>query len=320
MKISVAICIYNGEKFLKDQLDSILRQQRLPDELIICDDLSRDRSAELVEQFAARSSVPVRFFRNDVNLRVTKNFEKAISLCDGDLIVTADQDDVWYPGKLARFERELERSPEVGLIFSDADLIDEHGHSLGSTLWPSVRFDEGRRRELSTGDPFRALLKRPIVTGATMAFRSSLRSLLLPILAPWLHDEWISLLVASSARLLAIREPLMQYRRHSNNQIGVIGMNVSERTKAALLAPREFFLAKADDFQILREALADRLPGRRELLVWIDQKLAHYRARGSLPHDRLGRVPGIFRELTSLRYSRYSGSTLSFARDLLSKE
>jgi glycosyltransferase involved in cell wall biosynthesis len=319
MRISVALCVYNGEKFLAEQLESIGRQERLPDELVICDDGSTDKSAALIEQFASRMNFPVRLHRNAANLGVTRNFEQAIGFCDGEVIVTADQDDVWFLGKLARIEVEFNRSPGVGLLFSDADLIDEHGRSLGSRLWPSVRFDEVRRRELHKGDGFGVLLRRPIITGATMAFRSSLRGLVLPISPSWLHDEWIGLMIAAVGRVLAISEPLMQYRRHSNNQVGVIGLNVAERAKASMARPRNDFLTRAEDFQELRSCLADRLPDRPDLLTRIDQKIAHYRVRGSLPSARLQRLPDILRELTTLRYSRYSGNTLSFARDFLSR-
>jgi glycosyltransferase involved in cell wall biosynthesis len=320
MRISVALCTYNGERFLDQQLASIAAQSRHPDELVVSDDGSTDGSIEMIERFASTAGFLVRLQQNATNLGVTRNFEQTMGLCDGDLIVTADQDDVWIPEKLARIAAEFDRSPGVGLVFSDADLIDGAGRPIGSRLWPSVRFGNSARRDLDLRDPFDVLLRRPVITGASMAFRSDLRNLVRPIPPPWLHDEWIGLMVSSVARIVAIAEPLMQYRVHATNQVGVLGVDRAARAKTSIGRARSEFLAKADDFAILREALASRLPDRADLLAKIDQKIAHFRARGRLPRSRLARLPGILGELTTQRYSRYSGSWLGAARDLLAKE
>jgi glycosyltransferase involved in cell wall biosynthesis len=322
MTISVALCVYNGERYLEAQLESIARQSRLPDEIVVTDDVSSDRSQAIVEEFAARVKFPVRFFRNETNLRVAKNFEKAIGLCEGEIIVTSDQDDVWYPQKLERIETEFSRSPDLGLIFSDADLIGEEGQHLGGRLWASVRFDERRRRKLARGNAFATLLRRPCITGATMAFRSKFRPLILPIPSIWIHDEWIGFLISAVSTILAIPEPLIQYRKHSNNQVGVTGVTLADRNKAAisgLSGPRDAFFERAILFEELRVGILERLPDRSDLVAKIDHKIAHFRIRGSLPQSKIRRIPTILRELASLRYSRYSGNTITFARDFLAK-
>ena len=79
--ISIAMCTYNGEKFLSEQLASILRQSYLPDELVICDDKSQDGTTSIIEEFAAKAPFPVRLYKNEVNLGYKKNFEKAACLC-----------------------------------------------------------------------------------------------------------------------------------------------------------------------------------------------------------------------------------------------
>ena len=126
MKFSVAMCTYNGAAYLEEQLDSIARQIRLPDELVVCDDNSSDESLRILRSFAARSAFPVRLHSNESNLGSTKNFEKAICLCSGDVIALADQDDVWHPEKLAILEREFSSTPDVGLVFTDAEIVDEN--------------------------------------------------------------------------------------------------------------------------------------------------------------------------------------------------
>jgi glycosyltransferase involved in cell wall biosynthesis len=105
------MCTYNGSRHLKSQLDSISAQTRLPSELVICDDASSDDTVPIIEQFAASVPFRVRLDVNAQNLGSTKNFEKAIQKCKGDLIALSDQDDVWLPRKLEVLEAEFQSKP-----------------------------------------------------------------------------------------------------------------------------------------------------------------------------------------------------------------
>ena len=94
LKLSVAMATYNGERFLEQQLLSIARQIRLPDEMVVSDDGSNDGTIDILERFATNAPFPVRIYRNLNPLGYGDNFLKAASLCDGDLIAFSDQDDV----------------------------------------------------------------------------------------------------------------------------------------------------------------------------------------------------------------------------------
>src|SRR5205814_1057756 len=203
-----AMCTYNGGRYVGEQLDSIAAQTRRPDELIICDDRSTDETVRVVEEFAKSAGFGVRLYVNGRNLGSTKNFERAIGLCGGELIALADQDDVWLPGKLERLEQEFERDPCAGLVFSDAEVVDERLRPLGYTVWQSLGFDARARKTFAEGSGFEALLARNVVTGAAMAFRSRFRGLVLPLREvgggrygwpEWglIHDGWIALLIAA---------------------------------------------------------------------------------------------------------------------------
>src|SRR5664280_13480 len=102
VNISIAMATYNGERFIREQLDSLARQTYLPCELIVSDDGSTDRTLEIVEDFAKSAPFSVRAYRNEQNLGYADNFLKAASLCDGEWIAFCDQDDVWFDNKLAR--------------------------------------------------------------------------------------------------------------------------------------------------------------------------------------------------------------------------
>src|ERR1044072_5504930 len=151
MKISVAMCTYNGAEFLPAQLHSIIAQSRPPDEIIICDDGSTDDTQDLLNKFAAESPVPINLYFNDHNLGSVKNFERAIWLCSGDVIALSDQDDVWRSGKLLLFETVLNSSPSAGIVFSDAAIVDEKLNPLHRRMWEEVGFDAHKRKLIKSG-------------------------------------------------------------------------------------------------------------------------------------------------------------------------
>ena len=229
MKISIALCTYNGAPYLQEQLSSILSQTRLPDELIICDDKSEDNTVDLIRELASRATFPVRLVVNKINLKSTKNFEKAISLCSGNIIVLSDQDDVWYPQKLMRIEKVFVDSPHISAVFTDGKICDASLNPLGYTLWESFGFNKKMQKKTASHRSFEVLIKRNVVTGATMAFRSEFKDLVLPIPNEWVHDGWIALLIASVSDLAIIHAPLIKYRQHNNNQIGALKKNFKEQ-------------------------------------------------------------------------------------------
>jgi glycosyltransferase involved in cell wall biosynthesis len=222
MRISVAMCTYNGAEFVPTQLQSIIAQSRPPDEIIICDDGSTDNTRHLLEKFAAESSIPITLHFNDQNLGSVKNFERAITLCTGDVIALSDQDDVWRSDKLHLFEAVLNDSPSAGIVFSDAAIVDEKLNPLNRRMWDEVGFDAHKRKLVKSGRALEVLITGWTVTGTTMAFRSRFVKLSLPIPdeIAMIHDGWIALTIAAVADVVAVDEPLIQYRQHAQQQIG----------------------------------------------------------------------------------------------------
>lgn len=215
------MCTCNGQKFLQEQLDSLLAQNRLPDELVVTDDASSDRTMELLERYQAVAPFEVTLVTNPVRLGPAGNFEKAISLCNGDFIALSDQDDVWMPDKLRELEDVLMNNKECPYVFSDALVVDESLNPLGYTMWNHVAFNPRRRETFLRGRQLEVLLKRNVVTGATLAFRAKLRHLILPIPQDWIHDAWIALIASAAVgRGLFIEKPLLKYRQHTNQAVG----------------------------------------------------------------------------------------------------
>ncbi|MET0623209.1 MAG: glycosyltransferase family 2 protein [Pyrinomonadaceae bacterium] len=323
-KFSVAMCTYAGARYVGAQLESIAVQTRPPDELVVCDDRSPDETARVVEEFAARSRFPVRLHVNERNLGSTKNFERAVSLCDGDLVALCDQDDVWLPGKLARLEEEFRRRPRAALVFSDAEVADESGCPTGLGLWESVGVGRDELERLRAGKGLGDLLSGATVTGATAALRADLRRLALPIPEglPLIHDAWLALLAACAGEVVAVEERLVLYRRHAAQQVGPLGRksaagglgraNPYDETLAVARAVRERLLER-------RAAGFDAGFETGRALAELGARIAHLEARRDLPRARLLRAWPVLRELATLRYGRYSNGVASAAKDLLTR-
>lgn len=288
--ISVAMCTFNGEPFLRTQLESIARQSRPPDELVICDDGSSDGGGEFVREFARSAPFPVRFVANEGNLGSTRNFEKAIWLCHGSIVALADQDDVWYEHKLETIERTF-RSNEVVAVFSDADLIDERSIPLGLRLWPTFSFDPTKQRKFMSGGALSVLIKHPVVTGATMAFRRELFKFMTPIPTNEIHDQWMSFLLAAQGRFEMISEPLMQYRRHKGQQVGPGPLHLRDRVSVARGRGDSFYFQEIDRFRQLYAKLDENRPSfpkADHAQKEIKRKLIHLEHRARLASQENG--------------------------------
>jgi glycosyltransferase involved in cell wall biosynthesis len=320
-RLSVAMCTYNGARFLPEQLGSIAAQTRLPGELVVCDDRSTDESVEIVRKFARHAPFPVRLEINEENLGSTKNFEKSIELCQGEFIALADQDDVWRPEKLSCLAGVLEHDERIGTVFSDAELIDEDSRPLPGTLWSSFLFSPTEQKKFGRGQGLKVLLKHATVTGATMAFRSKFRGLTLPIPSSQVHDHWIALLIASVSQLAVIKTPLVRYRRHPSQQIGAPSTDSLWQTiDSSRCASRDYYLGEVERFNEICERLCGRCETFRPhpyAIRLIRQKITHRKARGSYPSSKLLRLPFLIREMVTFRYWRYSNGLGSMAKDLL---
>lgn len=314
--ISVAMCTYNGARYVRQQLESIARQTAAPDEVVICDDASTDRTAQIVETFAAHSAVRVRLIRNTGTLGCTGNFERAIGLCRGDIIVLADQDDIWKPEKLARISETFASNPGAGYVFSDADIVSEQGEHLGFSLWQTLGFEAPHFiacRQLEM------LLKRNLVTGAAMAFRSSLGSVLLPIPAAWSHDYWIALLGSIFAYGVPISKRLLFYRRHFGQQLGCGHDTFAAKVRTSLAAEPDYYAkaARVAEVRQRAEACARRVNCPPEHLRMLKEKQLHLSRRALIRSAHGGdRIARLVSEATSGRYQRFSFSWGSMIRDL----
>lgn len=316
----MALCTFNGARFLGDQLESYLAQTRPPDELIACDDGSTDGTVALLEGFARRAPFPVRVIRNDSTLGSTRNFEKAIGLCSGDLIATSDQDDVWLPEKLALSEAALAQEPRPALVFTDAEVVDEDLRPVGHRLWEAVHFGTRAQRRVARGRAFDVLLRQWLVTGATMTFRAEYRALVLPIPGIWVHDGWIAFLLGAVAPVALVDRPTVKYRQHPDQQIGARKLGWRDLYRRAReVGPAHFRLAH-QRFLLAQERLCSSAPRvlDPETLALVRRKVAHEGRRLAISESpsRARRVLWALDELLRGRYARFSPTWSHCIKDM----
>jgi len=218
---SVALCVYNGERFLSQQLESLAAQTVLPDELVICDDASSDGSMRIVEDFAKNAPFVVRIFKNPKNLGYIKNFEKAIGLCSMDIIFLCDQDDYWESEKINKVLDVFDTEEEVGIVLHGFRKIDLNGapyieaeEKYGVNQLSANQLDEVFRS--NSIEEFLLPYSRAWC-GCMMAFRRKFNNLIIPIYPGKGHDDWILKIIAPLSEVRFLPDPLLRYRIHAWN-------------------------------------------------------------------------------------------------------
>ena len=326
--VSIAMCTYNGERFLREQLESIAKQTLVPSELVVCDDGSIDHTPEIVDDFARAASFPVRFVRNSQNLGPTRNFEKAIGLCSGDFIALSDQDDIWSQHKLARQSELLARDPELGGVFSDARIIDDRSGETGQRLWAQYFFTSRKQRIFRAGRAAAVMIQGNVVTGATLMFRAKLRRFFSPIPPSSFHDDWIAWMIIVYSKLGLIEEPLIQYRVHRDQQVGLINLapdrSLPLRKRLAKARDEEgaLHLAHARYVKAEMDVLEKRVLEANDLkaqaiLPVLRNKVEFFSGRGTPHKNSLQRLRFILRNADRYRQYERTGAWNCFLRDLV---
>lgn len=253
MKISIAMATYNGAKFLSEQLNSFVEQIRLPDELVVTDDCSTDDTLKILESFAENAPFPVRIYRNESNLGYAKNFDKALSLCTGDLIFLSDQDDVWFKEKIARMVAVANEHVDAMLFMNDAELVLGDGTPLGLTKL---------KQTLSLGLPDTAF-----TTGCCMALRRGFLDFALPVPSEcFVHDTWFNRLSLILDAKIIVPEVLQYYRRHGNNTSDWLASRTVRQNQLDLVRaykgrdPRPYALKRLEQLEVLKQRLEASLP------------------------------------------------------------
>lgn len=219
--IGVVLCTYNGGKYLRQQLESILAQTRPPEQILILDDCSKDGTVAIAQRYA-KGNPRIRLIQNETNLGFIRNFEKGITLCEMDYIALSDQDDIWLPEKLERLAAELESNPGAGMAFGNAEYIMADGTRTGHLVLP-----EGNG---FTNDAAKArnwlLDRKGSVPGNFILLEKEMKGLISsnPAIRSHAHDSWICLVGFFLRHPRYIHTPLSLYRLHPDMASGAVAL------------------------------------------------------------------------------------------------
>nr|WP_051527241.1 glycosyltransferase family 2 protein [[Eubacterium] cellulosolvens] len=225
--ISVAMAVFNGERYLKEQLDSIRHQSRKPSEVVVVDDASKDGTTELLEDYGkCYPEFPLKVYVNRENLGYRLNFLSALKNCTGEIQFLCDQDDIWENNKIEAMTNVLQKHPEISVLASSFSLIDEEGEKLELPVrkgWSNHNF---YHREVEHNDLHQVqaeeLIWHNFCQGCSECFRSEIREAFIQTFTGEIpHDWFLNLLGASEGGVWFLNRELFRYRLHADNSLGM---------------------------------------------------------------------------------------------------
>lgn len=227
MKISVAMTTYNGEKYIQKQLESLMNQIQKADEVIIADDLSKDNTANICRKFILDNNLTNwQFYVNEKNIGFIQNFRNAIERTTGDIIFLCDQDDIWLPCKIKELSNILKDNQKVLSVNSSFNFIDQNDKLISveqkNNYSNQNLIDYKIASKNIVSIDYKTIIRYNISPGCTMAFRSLIKEDFLnqePSKLP--HDWEINLYASIKDGLYFYNKPLINYRIHSSNTIGI---------------------------------------------------------------------------------------------------
>ncbi len=295
--IAVALCTYNGEKFLRKQLESILNQSKKVDELVVFDDCSTDSTLDILHEFKLKAPFDVHIHQNEQNVGSSKNFENCISSCKGEVIFLCDQDDLWHNDKVEKQIAYFQQNPQKDAVFSNAIMINQIGLPTGKTAFEQIEFVKDLQIKWNNGGSFDILLRGYVVTGATLAIRAKIVNEIFPvpnIIDELIHDGWISLWLSMNNRIGFLTDPLISYREHESQQVGLKNKKQAVTLLDRITRNREVKLnrlkKKYNDSLALCTFLSNHSNVSSEVIEKLLQRTDHYAMRSSLSKNRLKRI------------------------------
>lgn len=241
MRISVCLASYNGARYIRGQLESILGQLGIEDELVVVDDGSTDDTVSVIQSF---KDPRVRLHQNAVNLGVARTFDRALHLAQGDLIFLSDQDDRWHDNKVS-VVRQLFLSQDVDLVVHDAVVVKE-GNADRSSLFEMSKSSSGVIKNIISNT----------YTGCCMAFKKDILWKILPVPAKRgiFHDAWIGIMAeCSGCKTIFIDIPLIDFNRHDCN------VSTLKRRDISCIVPERINLILAITSHFIRQFSRNKL-------------------------------------------------------------
>ncbi|WP_306551848.1 glycosyltransferase family 2 protein [Daejeonella sp.] len=226
--ISIALCTYNGEAYLREQLESIVNQSYSTLELIAVDDCSSDNTLNILNEYAANYPF-IKVFVNPENIGYIRNFEKALKLCSGEFIALSDQDDIW---DLHKIEKQVNAIGNQLMIYHDSEFVDQNGQLLNKKMSDIMN--------LYRGDQPESFLFFNCISGHSVLMKKELRDELLPFPNAYYHDWWMGYVATNLGSIDCIDEPLVKYRQHHTADTNILKRKRDNSTRNQLSASMKY--------------------------------------------------------------------------------
>ena len=247
-KIDILLATYNGEKYLKEQLDSILNQTYSNFRLLISDDCSTDNTKNILEEYEKKDERIKIYFQKE-NLGVIKNFEFLLKKVENKYYMFADQDDIWKKYKIEKSLKKIQ-DENCDLVYSDLEVVDENLNTIYESYWKL----KGFYKKIKKYNNFESLYLNNFVTGCTIISKKELIDKVLPFPNTSkyvLHDYWLALIISQYGKISYIEEPLIKYRQHKSNNIG--SKKKSSELKSLEEVRNLFIKVKKEHFKVFIE-------------------------------------------------------------------
>lgn len=326
VQVSVVIPTFNGVRFITELLHSIASQTCLPDEVILSDDCSTDKTLEEIERFSRDAKFHVKILTHG-RLGITKNYLNALSHSTGKIIFFADQDDVWEPSRIERYVEEFRRHPEASVVGSDSCFVDEVLAPMGSTLRGGELRSHRLSAQVNRGQDLTLFLRgRLPIAAHSLAIRSGCKDLLLnkpDELDRWWFEDWVVTICLCLGHFRMIPEALTQYRQHAG-QVTKTDRNLPQGKGESLASQRlrrgwqlqycEFFRGNAETaVQISDREQSGRLDQIKKAAAFLCKRAS----LEAVPFYR--RVFPVALSLFSGEYHVFASGIRSVAKDLMGR-
>ena len=247
-KIDILLATYNGEKFVKEQIESILNQTYENFNLIISDDASTDNTLNILEEYEKKDT-RIKVFKKEKNKGLIDNFEFLLKNVTSDYFMFSDQDDIWKKDKIEKRINKL-KEESLGLVYTDLEIVDEKLNVIYPSYWKYKQI----YKKIIKYNNFEALYLNNFVTGCTILAKSKYIKDILPLPRNSkfvLHDYWTALIISAKDKISYVEEPTIQYRQHKNNRVG--SSRKSDQLENFEDLRNLFIKVKIEHFEVFKE-------------------------------------------------------------------
>ena len=236
-QIDILLTTYNGEKYLKEQIDSILNQTYTNFRLLISDDCSKDSTIKILKEYEQKDN-RIKVFLQEKNLGYVKNFEFLLTKVENEIYALSDQDDVWNNDKVEKTYKKL-KEEDADLVFTDLEIVNEKLKTINSSFNDYMFLSRKIKKYYKD---YRLQYLYNCITGCTLMSKKKYLEKIIPIPMDSkyvIHDTWIGLIVALNGKIAYLDEATIKYRQHGNNQVG---SNHTSHKYTKLNQVRELFI------------------------------------------------------------------------------